>query len=109
VITTIILSIMLVLSLAALYFSVRLNLKLGRTILNVEDRVEESLDLLDEHYQRITNISNLSVMSDEPFVRDVMAALKAARNAVLLVANKLANFGPVDDLSQGQDDDNTRT
>lgn len=76
----------------ALIFSVRLNLKLGKMILVVEDQIEESLDILDESYHRLTAITEIPVMSDEPVIRDVLSTIGRARYAVLEVANKLIVF-----------------
>ena len=107
-ITLIVLSVMFLISLTALGFSVYLNVKLGRTILSFEDQVEESLDILDESYQRIAAIAVTPVMSDDPFIRDVMLNIRSARDSVLLVANKLVKFEPAPFFTD-QDDDRNNT
>lgn len=102
-------SVALVISLVALYFSVSVNLKLGRIVLAFEDQVEESLDVLDESYQHIAEIAAMPVMSDEPIIRNVMFNIKQARDAVLVVANKLVAFEPAKSRDDNDDDNTTTT
>jgi hypothetical protein len=77
----------------ALCFSVYINFKLSKLIFSLEDQVEESLDILDENYQLLATAASHPVMSDEPVIKQVMADIKSARDAVLLIANKLVTFG----------------
>jgi hypothetical protein len=62
-------------------------------VLDVEDQVEESLDILNECYGRLSKIAKLDVMVDEPVVRDMVQTLKKSIDAILLVANKVS--GPL--------------
>ena len=91
----------------ALGFSVYMNYKLSRHVLNLEDRVEESLDILDEVYERMAYIASTPLMSDEPLIKDMINAIKGARDSILLIANKLFAFGQ--DSSQEPDDDDNNT
>ena len=61
-----------------LIYSVRLNIKLGVIILNVEDSIEESLDILDQRYESISSDIDMS------------------RDAILKVANVISS-APVED------------
>jgi hypothetical protein len=97
------LSVILLVLVIALGFSVYMNYKLSRHVLNLEDRVEESLDILDEVYERMAYIASTPLMSDEPLVRDMINAIKGARDSILLIANKLFAFGQ--NSSQEPDDD----
>lgn len=75
---------------AAIYFL----LKIARKVWDLEDQVEDSLDILNETHQNIARIAEMPVMSDDPTIRDVVASIAKAKNAILLVANKIgASFG----------------
>lgn len=71
--------------------------KLGKAVIEIENQVEESLDILDESYQAIGKILETPVMSDDIFVRQVLSDIKSAHDAVLLVASKIVVFGGEDD------------
>ena len=60
-------------------------------ILNVETAIEESLDLLSERYEKINEISQRPVFFDSLEIRQVIAEIKACREAVLLIADKLTS------------------
>lgn len=66
-------------------------LKLARIIMSFEDQVEESLDILDKAYSDISYATSMDVFSDEPIIKNAITAVKDARNAVLMVANKLTH------------------
>lgn len=105
-IALIVVSALLAITLVALCLSVALNLRLGKIILTVEDQVEESLDVLDENYQRIASIASMPVMSDEPFIREVLTSIKASRDAIMLVARKVIVLERTDP-QESNDDSNT--
>lgn len=60
------------------------------------ERVEKSLDTLDKAYSEISFVARSEILSDEPLIRRVVAAIKSAQDAVLLVANELVDFGEND-------------
>lgn len=93
----------LIILLLLLCLSVYFNYKFARIIFNVEDQVEESLDILDECYGRIARIAQTEVASDDPFVKDVVVTVRKARDAVLLVANKLVAFASDNDSNEKKD------
>lgn len=72
--------------------SVYLLVRLGKKILELEEQVEKSLDVLDASYRRINSILDIPVMTDEPFVRQVLGDIRHARDAVLLVAHRISTF-----------------
>ena len=53
------------------------------------EQVEQSLDILDAAYINITVILETPVGSDDPFVKNVILTIKAARDSILLIANKI--------------------
>lgn len=58
-------------------------------VFRIEDEIEESLDILDSCYGRISQVLEVPVGSDDPFVKTVVDEIKRAQEAILLVANKV--------------------
>ena len=58
-------------------------------ILNVETSIEVSLEVLNERYEKMNEIAQKPVFFDSVEVRQVIAEIKACREAVLLIADKL--------------------
>jgi len=85
-----------------LYF----NYKFGRTIIDIQESVEESLDVLDQRYDSMSQILEKPVFFDSLEVRQVIEDIKSSRDSVLYVANILVgpfrdaeNQKPSEDLS----------
>lgn len=72
-----------------LFLSLRLNLKNAAKLNLINEKIEESLDVLDVCYQRATIRANLDVLSDEPVVKELVEDIQISRDAILLVANLL--------------------
>lgn len=83
--------------LVLLCLSVRRNFQLEDKLEELGDQVNESLDVLDGCYGRIAQKAEIPVMSDEPVIRELLSDMRMARDAVLLVANKLVVFDDEDD------------
>lgn len=94
----IVVSIVLAISLS---FSVKKNLELLERLDEVSDSIEESLDVIDESYAKISQKATLEVMSDEPVVKELVADIKAAKDALILVANKIVQ--PLNELEEPDD------
>tara|TARA_Y100000592_G_scaffold78959_1_gene124355 strand:- start:1014 stop:1292 length:279 start_codon:yes stop_codon:yes gene_type:complete len=75
-----------------LIISLRYLYKFSRIILNVEDAVEESLDIIDQSYQQIGDILNKPLFYDSSEVRAVIGELNNSRNALLYIANQLSDI-----------------
>tara|TARA_R110000824_G_scaffold22535_12_gene82431 strand:+ start:2596 stop:2907 length:312 start_codon:yes stop_codon:yes gene_type:complete len=75
-------------------FSVSLyyNYKMGVIVLKAEDNIESCLDKLDESYKVMSKILERPVFFDSLEVRQVIQELTRAREAILYVANKMADF-----------------
>lgn len=71
--------------------------RLGQVVLTLENQVEESLDMLDSSYRVIAAVLDTPVASDEPFIKQVLSSVQNARQAVLLVASKIAIFSDEDE------------
>lgn len=96
-----ILTLLLAVVSVVLYYSIKKNLELLQLLDDLNDQVEESLDILDGSYQRISQKASLEVMSDEPVVRELIADMKSAKDALILVANKIVQpLDQTDDLDK---------
>jgi hypothetical protein len=73
---------------AASYFAIRF----GIIILNVQDALEESLDLLDEQYSSMSTVLNTPLFYDSPEVRKVLKGIDGARTSILKVAKILTEI-----------------
>lgn len=86
---------------AVLILSLVVNVLIGRfayrmanVVMNVEDALEESLNLLDSRYASIGQILQKPLFMNSTEVKQVMEDISRSRDAVLYVANVLA--GSVD-------------
>jgi hypothetical protein len=71
-------------------------LRFGLSILSIQQKIEDSLDLLDEKYKIFTEISEKPVFFDSIEIRQVIKEIENMRDAVLLMANNLSNPEPID-------------
>jgi len=63
--------------------------KFSILLINLEDAIEESLDLLDERYKNINKILQKPVFFDSIEVRQVIEEIRLSHNAILKIANLL--------------------
>jgi hypothetical protein len=71
--------------------------KYSLVILNMEESIEKSLDILDKSYFSITKILQTPLFYDSQEVRQVLNELKNSRDSILIVANIIsANIIQVD-------------
>ena len=79
------------------FLSALLGLKLYQfsvIIVNIEDAIEESLDILDQKYNSMNEILQKPVFFDSVEVRQVIADIRDCHKSILVVANKLTeNIG----------------
>lgn len=80
-----------------LFISTRKNLQLDDKYEEMAEQVEDSLDILNECYQRIAKVAEMPVTSDDPIIQQLVGDIKYAKHAVLLVANKIVTFDRTDD------------
>ena len=101
--TVILLSILSFVLFVGLCFSAYYNYKFAKIIIQMEDALEASLDILDERYASITEVLQTPLFYDSPQVRRVVEDLKKSRDAILYVANQIGtvdNQGEVDEEIQ---------
>jgi uncharacterized membrane protein len=75
------------------YYSV----KFAMVIIRVEDRLQESLDIMDEKHASITEILQRPLFFDSPEVRQVLRDIDGARRALHLIALELSKDFNVSD------------
>jgi hypothetical protein len=56
----------------------------------VSNQIEESLDVIDDSYRRISRHLKSPVLFDDPVVIEMVKDVKNAKEAMLIVANKIA-------------------
>ena len=78
--------------LTLLSVSLYYNYKMGVIILKAEDNIESCLDTLDVRYKAMSKILERPVFFDSLEVRQVIQEITKARDAILYVANKMADF-----------------
>jgi len=81
---------MLCFAVSALIVVTRKALNLKDKLVEVNERTEVALDVLDASYNRMCSILNTPVASDDPYIKSVVESIKVSREAVLLVAEKLS-------------------
>lgn len=63
-------------------------------IMDIEDSVEESLDVLNERYGKMNEILQKPIFFDSVEVRQVVQDIRECHNAILVIANRLTkNIG----------------
>ena len=70
-----------------LTISIVLNYRLGMIILNVQDSIEQSLDILDERYESMSKILEIPIFFDSVEVRQVVDDIRVSRDSILKIAN----------------------
>jgi hypothetical protein len=94
---------LLIILVVALSVSLYYNYKFGRIIIEVEDTVEDSLDLLDKNYEKLSKILEIPVFFDSVEVRQVIAEIDDARGTILKIANALTKSVGSEDGTQEKD------
>ena len=62
------------------------NYKFSKIILNIQDSVQQSVDIIDEKYRIIDEISKTSLAEDSQEVRDVHNSIKDVRDSIHEIA-----------------------
>jgi len=65
--------------------------RFAKIILKTEEDVEASLDVIDASYQNITTVLEKPLFYDSGEVRQILSQLRNSRNALLYVANRMAD------------------
>jgi len=77
---------------AILCVSIYFNCKHAMIILAFQEKIEESLDILDEKYNSISTILEKPVFFDSLEIREVIRDISTSRDAILYIANNLCSI-----------------
>ena len=83
-----IIAILAVLLGVSLYF----NIKHGLIIIKFTETIEDSLDVIDEKYQSISEILEKPVFFDSIEIRQVIRDITSVRDSLLIIANSISKF-----------------
>ena len=82
-----------------LAWSLRMLYKTGLIVLNVQDTLEESLDVIDNRVDSIDRILDIPLFSDSPEIKNLRKDMIACRGAIMDVAFSLSSsMKPEQDL-----------
>lgn len=76
-----------VLSLWGLVSLVKKHLRTLEEFDDLNNRVEASLDVLDQNYARLSKLLETPVLFDDPIAIEMVQTAKSARDSMLVVAN----------------------
>jgi len=77
------------------------NYKFGRTLIRMEDALEESLDKLDQRYVSISQVLEIPLFYDSPQIRQVVSDIKECQDSILFVANEI---GRLEETQDGEEE-----
>lgn len=83
-------------TLTGLFVSLRRSLTLVEKMDDISVQVEESLDIINDAYSSVSRHLESPVLFDDPVVVAMINDVKNARDAMLLVANKVVEPFPDD-------------
>ena len=79
-------------------------IKFGIILLRVQDQTEESLDILDAQYQKMTYILEVPLANDSPQVREIIECIRISRESVLEVGNVLIRHSSKEEIKEVEKD-----
>lgn len=99
----IILMVLLAASVALNVKCIQVTLELREKHEELVDQIELSLDILDRCYNNIAKAVKTPVLSDDPVVRDLLIDMRRAKDAVLMVANRIVSFDQPNEETETDD------
>ena len=91
----------------ALIISMFFCIKFALTILQVQEAVEESLDIIDVKYSRLSKILEIPIFYNSPEVKSAIQEIEDTRDALLYIANQLVNSEQENDIEEDLEQDDT--
>ena len=82
-----------------LAISIYYNYKFAMIIIQTQDSIEDSLDVLDERYSSISKILEIPIFYDSREVRQVLSDIEESRESILEVARQMTqtDIGELDE------------
>ena len=96
-------TILFILLLVSIYYCI----KFALIIINVQEAIEESLDIIDKRYERINKILEVPVFYNSPEVKSALADIEDSRDALLYIANILVRSTVQEEEDFEQQKENT--
>jgi hypothetical protein len=91
-----------ILSIVAIVIMIKKTMLTLEKMDEISKQVEESLDIIDDSYKKVSRHLKSPVLFDDPVVVEMIKDVKNAREAMLLVANKIVE--PFyDEISKNED------
>ena len=100
IIAIILLSIALITS---MFFCIRFAL----TVLWVQEAIEESLDIIDVKYSRLSKILEIPIFYNSPEVKSAIQEIEDTRDALLYIANQLVDSDQEENTEEDLEQDST--
>ena len=85
----------------ALIFTGYFALKFGKIMLDIQEAIEDSLDVLDKRYASINKVLQIPLFYDSPEIKRVHEDIKASRESILYVANLISK---IEDVKEDRDE-----
>ena len=85
-------------------------IKFAIIIIKVQETLEESLDIIDEKYNRLNKVLEIPVFYNSPEVKSVIREIEDTRDSLLYIANQLVKSieKEEEDFEQKQDNNNKK-
>ena len=91
----------------ALIISVFFCIKFALTILRVQEAIEESLDIIDIKYSRLSKILEIPIFYNSPEVKSAIQEIEETRDALLYIAQQLVYNNDQEDIEEDFEQDST--
>jgi hypothetical protein len=66
---------------------------------DIREQVDQSLDIIDDCYRRISAVAEMPVTFDDPVVQQLLSDIKLTKHSLLLIANKIS----IDDSEENEE------
>lgn len=86
-------AVLIVLLTLAVYYSI----KFAIILIEMQEAIEDSLDVIDEKYNKISKILEIPVFYESNEIKLVLQNLQDTRNSLLYVANRLSSINVEED------------
>jgi len=74
-----------------LLISLYYNYKFAFIIINTQEAIEDSLDILDNRYNQIQKLIETPILYDSPQIKKLILDMKECRDSILQVANVMTS------------------
>lgn len=94
------LSFFLLTTFSMLVFSIKRNLLYIEKIDELSEKIQYSIDVLEEQYRNIEKKSKIEIFSDEPVVRELIVDMANAKNSILVIAKLLDDSIEIEEIQK---------